>query len=336
MDDFLLSECTPFSCPESEPCGITSLDYVVVHVDHDSANGCMPGGGSSCHDTPADYQGIVVVLADDTGGSPEAPNCVPQCDGSICDAGPDGDFHAGAGCKAGVVLGPASGDWVPTSGPYWTFAPLGPSIPGAHVRVHFDPPLPVIPNKKYWLGLTHVVPETGKYSVLWQASTRFNGNPSLGYSSSSGGTGFVPNVDVRHDMLFQLSGLDRTPGCGSCRLYGDHVEPYCRVDIDDLLCVLNGFSIKGLCPQADHFPCGGNGLIDVDDILSQLDAFVGIFECPHPCPGGACCGDFPGGREGMECRDMLYIPGGMSRSDCQSIGGTYFCDHSSCPRAECP
>lgn len=41
---------------------------------------------------------------------------------------------------------------------------------------------------------------------------------------------------------------------------------------------------------ADIYPCGGNGIIDIDDLLQMLDAFAGL---PSPCPacdgsGGAC------------------------------------------------
>ena len=31
-------------------------------------------------------------------------------------------------------------------------------------------------------------------------------------------------------------------------------------------------------------PCGGNEVIDVDDILAELAAFTGFYFCPHPCP----------------------------------------------------
>lgn len=55
------------------------------------------------------------------------------------------------------------------------------------------------------------------------------------------------------------------------------------VDVDDILCVLDGFVDIGLCNSADIAPCGGNGLIDVDDILAVLDAFTGIETCPDFC-----------------------------------------------------
>jgi len=59
---------------------------------------------------------------------------------------------------------------------------------------------------------------------------------------------------------------------------GNHV-----VDIDDILCALDGFTNFSLCPQSDIFPCGGNGIIDVDDLLAILDAFSGIAQCGVPC-----------------------------------------------------
>jgi len=85
----------------------------------------------------------------------------------------------------------------------------------------------------------------------------------------------------------------RGPTCEPCKqLYGDLVAIEGRVvDVDDILCCLDGFSDPQLCPQADVHPCGGNGVLDVDDILAALDAFSGFFACPHtprrPEPGPA-------------------------------------------------
>jgi hypothetical protein len=74
--------------------------------------------------------------------------------------------------------------------------------------------------------------------------------------------------------------------CPNCQLYGD-VFPTggdCVVDVDDLGCVVAGFSDPSLCPDGDIAPCGGSGEIDVDDMLAVVDAFAGIYACPHPCP----------------------------------------------------
>ena len=53
------------------------------------------------------------------------------------------------------------------------------------------------------------------------------------------------------------------------------------IDIDDLLCGLQGFADILSCPDADLIPCGGNGIIDIDDIVALLNAFAGV--CA-PCP----------------------------------------------------
>jgi len=36
----------------------------------------------------------------------------------------------------------------------------------------------------------------------------------------------------------------------------------------------------------DNAPCGGNGIVDLDDIFGVLDAFAGIFACNCPTAGG--------------------------------------------------
>jgi hypothetical protein len=56
-------------------------------------------------------------------------------------------------------------------------------------------------------------------------------------------------------------------------------------NVDDVLCVLNGFSSFAACPNADVAPttgpnaCWGNRLIDLDDILAVLGAFAGADPC---------------------------------------------------------
>jgi len=62
--------------------------------------------------------------------------------------------------------------------------------------------------------------------------------------------------------------------------YGD-VNGSGLVDLDDILCVLDGFAASVDCVNADIYPCQPNGLIDIDDILAELDAYNG---------DGACCG----------------------------------------------
>ncbi len=51
-------------------------------------------------------------------------------------------------------------------------------------------------------------------------------------------------------------------------------------NLDDILCVLQGFSNVGACMNGDIAPpCTGNGQIDLDDILSVLAAFSGADPC---------------------------------------------------------
>jgi hypothetical protein len=58
-------------------------------------------------------------------------------------------------------------------------------------------------------------------------------------------------------------------------LDGDH-----DVDLDDILCVVRGFGNALLCPNADIKPCGGgNGIIDLDDLLAVAAAFAGMPGC---------------------------------------------------------
>jgi len=74
-----------------------------------------------------------------------------------------------------------------------------------------------------------------------------------------------------------------------CRQFGD-VFPVTRsdglteVDVDDLLAVLAGFSDPSAYTGADLYPCGGNGIIDVDDILVEISAFAGTYACLDSCP----------------------------------------------------
>jgi len=56
------------------------------------------------------------------------------------------------------------------------------------------------------------------------------------------------------------------------------------LDVDDLLCVVFGFSDPETCPGGDLAPCGGDGDINVDDLLAMLSVFSGEPHCADPCP----------------------------------------------------
>lgn len=84
----------------------------------------------------------------------------------------------------------------------------------------------------------------------------------------------------------------------TCERYGD-VQPAGGngiVNIDDILCILGGFASYQSCPNADINPCGGNATINLDDILSVLVAFAGGNPCScteNASPGAgapALCG----------------------------------------------
>jgi len=64
--------------------------------------------------------------------------------------------------------------------------------------------------------------------------------------------------------------------------YGDVNCAGTAVDLDDILCVLDGFGAFNLCPNGDIAPCAGNRMIDLDDILAVLDAFGGADACSCP------------------------------------------------------
>jgi hypothetical protein len=63
-------------------------------------------------------------------------------------------------------------------------------------------------------------------------------------------------------------------------VFGDVKSPQDGlVNLDDILCVLGGFSNLSLCPLGDIHPCPGNGAVTLDDILWVLAAFAGADYC---------------------------------------------------------
>lgn len=69
----------------------------------------------------------------------------------------------------------------------------------------------------------------------------------------------------------------------------DCAGPPTQADLDDILCVLQGFSNIANCPNGDIAPidnpaggpleCAGNNVIDLDDIIRVLEAFAGGNPC---------------------------------------------------------
>ncbi len=66
----------------------------------------------------------------------------------------------------------------------------------------------------------------------------------------------------------------------TCVKFGDvQTPPDGIVNLDDILCLLSGFSSFSNCVNGDIHTCGGNGIINLDDILSVLSAFSGSNPC---------------------------------------------------------
>ena len=95
----------------------------------------------------------------------------------------------------------------------------------------------------------------------------------------------------------ELAGLREEPAAVLARRYGISDPTLYRTcpqpDGDDILCLLDDFGdgpTPNGCPAggpgdyADIAPCGGNEVLDVNDILNMLDAFAGLQPCPDPCP----------------------------------------------------
>lgn len=67
----------------------------------------------------------------------------------------------------------------------------------------------------------------------------------------------------------------------TCERYGDVQPPGGNgvVNLDDILCVLGGFANFTSCSNADIYPCSGNAVVSLDDILAALGAFAGANPC---------------------------------------------------------
>lgn len=78
----------------------------------------------------------------------------------------------------------------------------------------------------------------------------------------------------------------------SCTNFGNVTcDPLHTVSLDDILCVLSGFTALANCPNGDIAPCGGNGIINLDDILAMLSAFGGANPCAcQPAGSAPLCG----------------------------------------------
>jgi len=319
-------------------CEVSKISWRTFHTNHDFP--CKIGGLGSCNDNPSDYAGLIVTISNDVTGFDKGPTCVPDCNAQFCTPGADGDYHIGAGCKFGFAFGPAAGDPPPVSGNYWTYEtfPLG-GQNGYILTAHFDPPLILEKNKKNWFAVTHIWQQNSGYSVIWNMSENFDGNYNRAYDSA-GDQEWVASIlaSDNRDLTLKVHGV-KDIGCGPCHLFGDPVEPFCAIDVDDIVYLLNAFSDADPCtnyPGANIVPCpddcGTGGTTDVDDIIAVLGAFAGDpvpDGCANACPPGGCV------LPSTECRDQFYFPNGMSETDCALLGGSYCGDGTVCG-VDCP
>ncbi len=123
-------------------------------------------------------------------------------------------------------------------------------------------------------------------------------NPVIAEVSLSGADCNANFTDDAIDIATGVSEDSDTDGipdecqCVSA-VYGDLAPPGGDgiVELGDLLCVLDGYNIEELCPGGDIWPCGpggvgpgGDGLIELGDVLALLDAYAGNPPCADPCP----------------------------------------------------
>ncbi len=74
--------------------------------------------------------------------------------------------------------------------------------------------------------------------------------------------------------------------CSRLQKYGDVTDDG-RYDLNDILCALDGFSgVFERCPYAfvDVAPCGGDGIVDINDLNAVVDAYSEIYACADSCP----------------------------------------------------
>jgi len=123
------------------------------------------------------------------------------------------------------------------------------------------------------VGLTAVIAGVG----VWYAGSigmAFTGQGDV----QSGGDDRPSAVDAVewHGLTESGRGLEQ----------GDPVEPIEPWAPDDDTEAMGGLRGDGDIAVYDNAPCGGNGIIDLDDIFGVLDAFAGIIPCNCPAAGG--------------------------------------------------
>ena len=91
------------------------------------------------------------------------------------------------------------------------------------------------------------------------------------------------NIDCRDSDVCTCDQCMPGGSCDNAALGYGNVNcagPPGQTNLDDVLCVLNGFANIVNCPNGDISPaCTGNNIINLDDILAVLSALGGANPC---------------------------------------------------------
>ncbi|MEK6674639.1 MAG: hypothetical protein AABZ47_03175, partial [Planctomycetota bacterium] len=270
-DNFILKGTT------GNPCRI---DNIVLHVFHTDDT------GTNLTDTPADYQGLVMIIANDVDdGNPNTLDKGPTCNPIDPPPAPGATtYHVDApgypdGCKNEVVMGPDETEDPPASGNYWSWTVGAPGTCGASpcfdLVVHLDPPIILEKNKKNWLAFFVILPDenAGGYNIVWSASNSFDGNYPRQYLTGGTMEWSEATLVPPGDFQFTINGTKVAPGCEQCAREGDVFPPpvgaqthggNCNVDLDDLLYLLAaigdtpGFPGSDISGCTNDYPCVNN------------------------------------------------------------------------------
>jgi hypothetical protein len=310
-DDFIMKG----DAASTNGCEIDTIRWRSFHFNHQNDGmppSCNIGGGgtSGCEDNPNDYDAIRVTIYNDSGlpgHAGKGPTGNPTYDGEDPPADP---LHSGVMAHEVTVPGPASDSCAPGLGMNCYSFETAAGGQEHVITMHFDPPLLVEKNKKYWLAVAPEVDFLTYYQTAAMRSNSYNGNVLQQYFPLDLGLSFRefhPDDPLDPtDLSFDISGIKEIPFCAhsTCQRYGDIFPDSnggaaggevgnCIVDVDDISCVLDGFAgfnAQGCVANGNIAFCPNIGALDVDDISAVLDSFAGIIPaaCTTPC-GGACC-----------------------------------------------
>jgi hypothetical protein len=157
--------------------------------------------------------------------------------------------------------------------------------------------LAVIALAILWVAASTNAQSGNGYDLTWSTIDGGGETFSLGNGYELGGTIGQADAGTLSNDGYDITGGFWAISC-SCRLHGDVAEPYCMVDLDDILYILNAFADPDPCvnfPNSNIVPCGCQSdpgflpqcnpcVVDLDDILSVLGAFQDNYDCSHPCP----------------------------------------------------